>query len=312
MVFRLLGLFVGAALCLAPMAASAQSLSLSQWASYGMEADQISFHQDGTMIVSGSSGSTRSILSIKDNVVSMLMDNEGRYSVVGPDDHLYVDLNMVDVARYAQGSSTPTHDKYFEEVGAASSFAIALSASGAAYSLELSTASILLKQLTLQSKNHTVLISGQFVGSYVTDLKVAPDGKIWISTTNGDLIRYDVSRQEAETIPITGNAQGMAFDPNGNLYLADKTGNRILKLAPGQTTPEVIITGVKAPTALTFFNNALYVAHQGEDNLYHISTTGSLAPAPVPTLSEWAMILLALGLGAGAVVHLQGRRGIKA
>lgn len=35
---------------------------------------------------------------------------------------------------------------------------------------------------------------------------------------------------------------------------------------------------------------------------------GYVAPEPVPTLTEWGMILLAVLLAGGAALHLQGRR----
>lgn len=43
----------------------------------------------------------------------------------------------------------------------------------------------------------------------------------------------------------------------------------------------------------------------------NVSVLNSPTPAPVPTLSEWAMILLALALAGGAALYLQ-RRGVTA
>jgi len=37
-------------------------------------------------------------------------------------------------------------------------------------------------------------------------------------------------------------------------------------------------------------------------------TVGGVAPAPVPTLTEWAMILLGALLAGGAVLQLERRR----
>ena len=56
----------------------------------------------------------------------------------------------------------------------------------------------------------------------------------------------------------------------------------------------------------TFYANQAattgYAAARGTDQTFYIST-----PAPVPTLSEWAMILLGTLLAGGAALHLQRR-----
>jgi len=39
-----------------------------------------------------------------------------------------------------------------------------------------------------------------------------------------------------------------------------------------------------------------------------VGVSGTPAPTPVPTLSQWAMILLAVLLAGGAALRIQGRR----
>lgn len=42
----------------------------------------------------------------------------------------------------------------------------------------------------------------------------------------------------------------------------------------------------------------------------NFTMTGVPAPQPVPTLSEWAMILMSLALAGGAVLYIQRRKSI--
>jgi glucose/arabinose dehydrogenase len=61
------------------------------------------------------------------------------------------------------------------------------------------------------------------------------------------------------------NPRGMALSPDGNLYVCDMKGGRVLELLdPGQTgastETKVIIDGLKTPHSLAFYQGFLYVA----------------------------------------------------
>jgi streptogramin lyase len=107
---------------------------------------------------------------------------------------------------------------------------------------------------------------------------------------------------------IGSNPYGIAAGPDGALWFAQGSGNRI-----GRITTAGVITEFTLPSPgsdpigiAAGPDGALWFTQQTGNRIGRI-TTG--APAtPVPTLSQWAIILLGLILAGGAAVLIQRRR----
>ncbi|MCO8031218.1 IPTL-CTERM sorting domain-containing protein [Brevundimonas diminuta] len=126
----------------------------------------------------------------------------------------------------------------------------------------------------------------------VTDL----EAEIWLPA---GLTPSSVSTN-AGTI-ITSNTTGGLVD---NVTLGDGEGFTLITEAvlPSGAVPGTVLTGVaevrpSAPDPDPTDNRATATA-----------TVGSVTPAPVPTLTEWAMILLGVLLAGGAALTLHRRR----
>lgn len=99
---------------------------------------------------------------------------------------------------------------------------------------------------------------------------------------------------------------GLIFDAGGNLYVAERGTNQVSKITPDGDV-SVYVTGLDGPGGMAFdATGTLYVANYDGNSISKIVP----APAAIPTLSEWAMILLALTLAGGAAVIVQRRRAL--
>ncbi len=113
---------------------------------------------------------------------------------------------------------------------------------------------------------------------------------------NGDLVsaRFEVARwQTAGPHSVTATNQNSRFD--------------IIRVQPGDSS-------AKSDRNCLVLNGGLTACTSSDDdfeNESHVTSGGSWlspAPNPVPTLSEWAMILFGLALAAGAAITVQRRR----
>lgn len=88
----------------------------------------------------------------------------------------------------------------------------------------------------------------------------------------------------------------------------------------GILTEDAPYTGTLTVNLTAGQQYAILIAHDwdAESGVYTNTTvvngpgdiTEGVVPAPIPTLSEWAMILLSVGLAGGAVVIIQRRKGL--
>jgi DNA-binding beta-propeller fold protein YncE len=105
-------------------------------------------------------------------------------------------------------------------------------------------------------------------------------------SASGFVNRYDATTGNLLGTFVTagsgglGLAHGMAFGPNGNLFVSDNNNNRVLQY-DGTTGAFINIFatggGLSLPTAVTFENGDLYVSSNGNNKIAHFNgTTGAL------------------------------------
>jgi sugar lactone lactonase YvrE len=119
-------------------------------------------------------------------------------------------------------------------------------------------------------------------------------------TLRGAAINIDTSSHPAQvgrwtlpsTVPtatLTGLSApyGLAFDQNGNLFVANYSANTVSEFAPGHTTPTATLTGLFGPTYLAFDHNGnLFVSNEGtSDNGSTVSEFAPGATTPTATLT---------------------------
>lgn len=157
--------------------------------------------------------------------------------------------------------------------------------------------------------------------SFVNPVAVAfdADGGLWVSNTgtfggsnNGSIIKLNPANLSASgsvtaatTISGLDSPTGLAFDPSGNLWVADFTTNRVLKFTPAQLqtggglSANAILEGFTTnPRGLVFDNGgSLWVLQ--ETSLQQISAadltaSGTRTPIPAHTISGFGSISLGL------------------
>jgi len=135
----------------------------------------------------------------------------------------------------------------------------------------------------------TVAIMGQPTGVAVT-----PDGAYVYATNRDDVVVVDTATNTiVDTIVGLANPSEIGLTP---------TGHRAYVTNPGSTIVTVIDTAANAVVG------AVSVGQGPQAAGPFIGPTPSSPPAAVPTMSEWAMILLGVLLAAGAALTVQRRR----
>lgn len=125
------------------------------------------------------------------------------------------------------------------------------------------------------------------------------------------------SGERAGFYTSAGSTDSMMSSPSA--YVIDLDQNTSINYAPADIQPGVgrptLAVSAEAPGGGDVVFNYLYATNQYFPNTVASSFVVSLGggpppppPATVPTLSEWAMILLGLLLAGGAALHLNRRR----
>ncbi|WP_426038326.1 IPTL-CTERM sorting domain-containing protein [Brevundimonas sp. DC300-4] len=100
-----------------------------------------------------------------------------------------------------------------------------------------------------------------------------------------------------------GPLYGTTSITNGSVITVTLTADAIAAINAAQGgTFAVGLIPVSAPNSYVFGGSS------GLDTPRELVLTRGVAPAPIPTLSEWAMILLGIVLAGGAALYIQGRR----
>ena len=130
----------------------------------------------------------------------------------------------------------------------------------------------------------------------------AAGNRLYVGCADGQAVSvYDLtatSEVEAFTIPLSYNVGGLSLSADGAyLFVIDRSNGRVLRFATAgmsaASSPVSIATIGGDPATAGPFIRPPYTAS---------------VPAPVPTMTEWAMILLGLMLAGGAAAIIQRRR----
>jgi hypothetical protein len=130
-----------------------------------------------------------------------------------------------------------------------------------------------------------------------------------VSNDSGDV--YKITTPTAPVVTKVGSVGAGAYfditiDGAGNLYVPAINVSKIFMLTQaGVASTFAAGSPLNSPFRAKVSGGNLYVSDFTSRKLFSVSGTVSAPPAPVPTMSQWTMILFALALagGAGLLVH---------
>lgn len=236
------------------------------------------------------------------------------YAIIGPDDALYVtQVGAGTIIRFPPGSAVPDAAPYVTglPIGLNEHGAIAFDSLGRLYAVIRDHPD--LYRAPAGGGVASVFAAGLGINHMSIAVDV-PDNIYAMHGFNGVIQR--ITPAGAVSVFSTGNivdafsqTNGLAIDTAGNVYAAEYFDNIIFHTGPGGGVASVYLDAAgDGFTALTVRNNLLYVGNYDNGVVYAVTLPPFGPPAPVPALSEWAIILLALGLAGSAAALLQRRR----
>lgn len=225
-------------------------------------------------------------------------------AIIGPDGGLYVVLmGTGNVVRYPAGSTTVDAVPYATGFPGNSYFAIAFDSAGRLYAVGPGQTSVYRASATggafspfatglgLQSFS---LAFDAAQNLYVAD---RDDRNIYRVTPAGVAAAFGTHGQSS--------VLALAVGPDNRVYVVGYTNDTIhvIPTTGGAATPYFTMPSGAGVTALGYKGNTLYVGNFDRDTVYAIEA----APAPVPTMTEWAMLLFGTVLAGGAALYIQRR-----
>ncbi len=196
----------------------------------------------------------------------------------------------------------------------------------------------------IRTSDNTLLITVTLPGgSAPTGIAISPDGsRVYVVNNNSSTVSVirtsDNTLLTPVTLPAGSNSYGIAVAPDGSrVYVANQSNNTVSVI---RTSDNTLLSPVNLPAgsapvgiAVTPDGTRVYVANQSSSTVSVIRTSDNTLltpvtlpagsgpqafgqfigpaaappPAPVPTLSEWAMILFGLILAGGAALYIQRR-----
>jgi sugar lactone lactonase YvrE len=111
-------------------------------------------------------------------------------------------------------------------------------------------------------------------------------GNVYFADTGDQMIyEWNKSANTVTALVTTGltDPTAVVSDYNGDLYIADGTGNTIYELPQGGTLAPLITSGLNDPTGLALDNrNNLYIANTGDASVHELPYGGSLETLVYP------------------------------
>lgn len=269
----------------------------------------ISFNAAGVLFAGEATGTIVSSAPAGGGVGSQFVNpvRNNHQAIIGPDDALYVTEPATGtVGRYAPGSTV-------RDVG---DYASGFPTGGLAVSLAFDSTGRLLGAQRNSTFVYVAPAGGGVATLFATGLTnprsvvVDPADNVYILNESGEVKRVGPAGGAVTSFsPVTQLSYAMAMDATGKLYVADYF-NHIIRVIPatgGAATPYHTVPGNPGLTALAVRDNVLYAGGYNTSTIYAITLAGP-APAAVPTLSEWAMILFGTILAGGAALYIQRRK----
>ena len=310
MIRLIAGLAIAASLFGAAAAASAQTVSVYG----GGQSQGVALGASGELFVTNFTGDAVSLIPSGGGAATTYVANQIQSPLDvfhSPTGDIYVTYELGGrVVRYDAGCLTPCTGTV---VGTPSAPTwTTMNAAG-----QLFVASFNLRQITRYPANciapctPTVFATGLAFG--IAGMAVDAADNLYVVSADGSVLRFAAGCTTPCTPSVYASGlstgiRGITVGEGGSFYLTDTTTRSILRLPNGGGAAAVyaaLPVGAVPRDLDRAADGTIYVA--GENAVYAISAP---APAPVPTLSEWAMILFGLTLAGGAALYLQTRAAV--
>lgn len=301
---------VSALLCIA-LSGPAAAQTQSTYATSVSGPSNISFNAAGVLFAGEATGTIVSSAPAGGGIGSQFVNpvRNNHQAIIGPDDALYVTEPATGtIGRYPPGSTV-------RDVG---DYASGFPTGGLAVSLAFDSTGRLLGAQRNSTEVYVAPAGGGVATLFATGLTfprsivVDPADNVFVLNESGEVKRVGPGGGAATSFsPASALSYAMAIDATGKLYVADYF-NDIIRVIPatgGASTPYYTVTGGANLTALTVYNGVLYAGGFSTATIYAI-TLGGPAPTPVPTMTEWAMILFGTLLAGAATLAIHRRRRI--
>ncbi|WP_428151351.1 IPTL-CTERM sorting domain-containing protein [Brevundimonas sp.] len=163
--------------------------------------------------------------------------------------------------------------------------------------------------------NGTILVvpPGGGAASLFATVGSSPRGLVYSGNSlyvasSGELEAVTVPGAVVSRVAFFGQAYGVTLDGAGALYVSDRVAGTVERVTPaGVKTP--VASGLTQPQGVAFNTAGDLFVSSGAGIITRFNAVGApVGPRPVPTLSEWAMILFGLMLAGGATLYIQYRR----
>ena len=297
--------FLAGVVLLAPASASAQTVTTYATGAYA--GSSLSFDSSGALFVSGFNaqdvyrvppgGGEATVFVTRSSAIGK--------AALGPDNSLYTVVEGGKVVRYAPGSTTPDPTPYATGVTTDRFNSLVIDSAGRLYVIGSSDRNVYRAPI---GGGAATVFGSLPAGAAALDIAVGPGGEVFVSEQASRSVLKIAPSGGQSTIFATGVGigTGLAVARNGDVYVNDYVNGLIRRVPASGGTGVVIATIADQPFGLTLRGDKLYASAFDSGYVYQVALPSE--PAPVPTMTEWAMILFAMMLAGGAVLHLQRRR----
>ena len=297
-----------ASLCLAP--ALAQGQTVTPYATGMGTIANLSFDTSGALFAGRFNNSGLSRVAAGGGVgTNFITRPSGQYAaVVGPDNGLYTVLTNGNVVRYAPGATVPDAAPYGTGTSTSSYTNLAFDASGRLYVIGNADANV----FRIPAGGGAATVFGTVTG-VPFGIAIDAGGRVYISLESGTSVLSIPSTGGAATVFGTGVSPqnyGIVVSAAGDVYVTSYGASAVFRIASGGGAATSFAAVPDGPTGITVRNGVLYVGSYNTGVVRQVSFPGPVV-VPVPTMSEWAMILMGLVLASGAALFIQ-RRGMTA
>ncbi len=304
---RIKAAFLAGVVLLAPASALAQTVTTYATGAYA--GSSMSFDSSGALFVSGFNAQDVYRVPPGGGEATVFVTRSSGIgeAVIGPDNSLYTVVEGGMVARYAPGSTTPDPTPYATGVTTYRFNSLVFDSAGRLYVIGIGSSDRNVYRAPIGGGAATVfgsLPDGAIAGA----IAVGPGGEVFVSEQASRSVLKIAPSGGQSTIFATGVgvSGGLAVARNGDVYVNDYFNGLIRRVPASGGAGVVIATIADQPGGLTLRGDTLYVSAYDSGYVYQVALPSE--PAPVPTMTEWAMILFAVMLAGGAALHLQRRR----